>query len=196
WLDVDVAGAQLHSLFQEVVHRADHWRTAREVPQALDVVFAQLGKAVGIGSCLGAVLGQALVEGRAEIIKGGDPDGDLRPKHNFSGAKRGEVGRVGHRQRHAVIGTEREYQRLAQETGRERRRKRRRLQHVLQRDALELVKTGDLVGQVVRRELGQLPQFAIGDGLPTALAVALRLIRRFRARLQVSGAAKVLHELR
>ena len=47
-LDMDVAGAQLDGLLQQIVDRAHHRRAAGEIAQALDVVLAQLRNAVRI----------------------------------------------------------------------------------------------------------------------------------------------------
>ncbi len=47
-LDMDVAGAQFHRLFEQIVDGAHHRRTAGEIAQAFDIIFARLRGMLGV----------------------------------------------------------------------------------------------------------------------------------------------------
>ncbi len=202
-LDVDVAGAQLDCLFQEIVDGAHHGRAAGEIAQAFNIVLAQLLKSVCSAAILRLAVDKALIQHRGHIVESCDLDFDLRPEHDFRGAPRRQIGRIGNRERDpAIRGVIGKDQGLAEKARRESCGQRGGRQHILQRRALAFVETGSLIGEFPRRQVGGLPQFRLRDGLQIAPKLALRLVRRSCARnisrvrqLQVPGPTKMLHEL-
>jgi hypothetical protein len=100
---MDVARAQLNRLLQEIVDGANHRRAAGEVAQALDVVLARKHLAGQI-SRLGHVFAKAAVEYDREIFDRGNLDRDIPTEHDFGGALRCRVGRIGNGERSAAIG--------------------------------------------------------------------------------------------
>ncbi len=60
---MDVAGAELQRLFEKIVDRANHRRAAGKIPQALDIVVAQLVERV-TAQRLQALIAEPLVERR------------------------------------------------------------------------------------------------------------------------------------
>jgi hypothetical protein len=201
-LDMDVACAQLDRLLQEVVDRAHDRRAAGKVAQAFNVVLAQLRQPVRIAASLGLVGDEALVQDNPKLVESGDPDLDVRPKHDLGGALRGDIcGVRDGKDSAAILGLEGKDQGLAQKALREGRDQRGGRQHVLQCNTLAAEKASRLIGEFARRQRGHLPRLGKRGRLRVARTTALRLvgdggIRDLRglSRLQVPGPAKVLDE--
>ena len=158
-LDVNVARAQLVGFFEQIAHRADDRRAAREVAQALDIVVGDLRRGIGRGRRRGILLAEALVEDGGDVLERGDGDVDTVAQNNSSRAHGGGVARIGDGEHglpvRAAVGKDRH---LAQEAPRELLHQRLGREQIGQRNARDLEELRDLVGEVVRRKLGQLPQ--------------------------------------
>ena len=147
-LDMNVAGAQLDGFFQQIVDGANHRRAARKVAQALDVVFAR-NETGPPHPRLGIVFAKAAIEHDLEIFDRSNRDRDVPAEHDFGGALRRPVGRIGNRQsRISVGGLIGEDRHLPQKPLRERLVERRRRQQLLKRHALEAGKAGRFVGKI------------------------------------------------
>ena len=135
-LDMDVAGAQLDGLFQEIVDRAHDRRAAGEIAQAFDIVLVRLPEAVDLGGVFRAVARKALIQHDGQIVECGNPDFDRGAENDLGRASCRKVGRVRHRKQDAAIGgLIGKYQGFAQKALREGRNQRRSLQHFLERHA-------------------------------------------------------------
>ena len=159
-LDMDVGGAQFDRLFEQVADRPDDRRAARKIAQALDVVERAGGDAAALGFRRRFLAGQPLLENRGDILEGRDV-ADHVPQHDLRRADGGVVARIGDGEPAfaalALIGKDRH---LAQEAGRKPLRQGRRGDQIGQRETLEIVEAGDLVGEFGGRELGRLPQLS------------------------------------
>jgi len=190
-LDVNVAGAQLDGLFQEIAHGADHRRPGGEVAQALDVVLARIGGViVGLRRCR-VIVAEPLIERRLDVLERGDLDLHVAAEHDAGGADRGGIARIGDREnRLALRRLKRKHQHLAQEAPGELVRQRRRRQQVGQADARHLEESRDLVGEIIGRKIGQSPQLVQG-----AFVLGLRSSGQRIAVARKMILAKVVREL-
>ena len=117
---MDVAGAKLDRLFEKVVDCTNHRRAAREIAQALDIIFPWLRS--DIGGCINLAIVQPPIENEREILRGRNLDRQAGPKHNLLGTQRRLIGRVGDGQdRPAIRRAIGKYNGLAQEALRKRR---------------------------------------------------------------------------
>jgi len=134
-----------------VVDGAHHRRTARQIAQRLDIVIGARGRRlVAVGSRF-VVLAEALGQHRGDVLVGGDLDLDRLPQHDFGGAHRGDVGRIGeHQPRPPVRPGIRKHQRLTQESAREFRHQGRSGKHLRQACAGQPGRSPrPLVGEVI-----------------------------------------------
>ena len=188
-LDVDIARAQLVGFFEEIAHRAHHRRAAREVAQALDVVVGDLRRGIGGGRRRGVLFAEALVEDGGDVLERSDGDLDPVSENDSRRAHGGGVARIGDGEKgfpvRAAVGKDRHF---AQEATRELLHQRLGREQIGQRDARNVEELRDLVGEVVRRQLGLLPQFlkcALAAGalaqrnLASKMILAAQMVREF-----------------
>jgi hypothetical protein len=106
-------------------------------------------------------IAQPLGERRGDVLERGDLDLDRTAEHDFGRADGGRVARIGKRNAEPLIrrpvGKDRG---LAQETSRERRRVRGGGDQLGQTHPRQPVKARHLVGEVVGRQIRQLPQLS------------------------------------
>ena len=89
-LDVNVAGAQLYGLFQQIVDGANHGCAAGKVAQAFDVVLTRLVQFVATGQ-IDIVVAQAPIKRNREVFDRGDLDRDIPRLSTISAARRAAV---------------------------------------------------------------------------------------------------------
>jgi hypothetical protein len=190
-LDVDVAGAQFHRLFQQIVDRAHDRRAACEIAQALDIVLTRLGRKAR--RQIGIVLVQPMAEDDGEVLRCRDPDLNAWAKHDLRRALRRLISRIGHCEHNAAVRASIwKDNRFAKETLRERRHERRRRHHVLQRDALKIMETRGFIRELAGRQIGQFPQLGLTDVRPAPRGWVTAPVNR----RQALASAEIFHELR
>ncbi len=93
-LDVNYRSHEIRQRFEQAVHRAHDRRAAREVAQAVDVVFA--GRQMfGFAGRLRRITAEPLVERRRNILKRGDRYREVVAQNDPGGMDRGRVGGIG-----------------------------------------------------------------------------------------------------
>src|SRR5450759_4667173 len=91
---MDIAGAQLHGFFEQVVDRAHDWGAAREIAQTFNVV-------IGAGASRSTIprrrflAAKLLGENGRDILEGGNLDRYSAAKDDFGGMDGGGVAWVG-----------------------------------------------------------------------------------------------------
>ncbi len=161
--DMDVAGAQLHRLFEQIVDGAHHGRAAGKIAQAVDA-FVVAG-ALAFRRFLGPfrVRPQTLGERRRDVLERGDGDLDRPAEHDFHAFLRRDVVGIADRQAKSVLARrERKDRRFAQEPLGEAPGQRMRAHQLGQRQPRQLKKRGDFLGEVMGRDVARFPQLANG----------------------------------
>ena len=167
-LDVDVARAQLDRLFQQIVDGADDRRAAGEIAQAVDVVVGPGRRRLRRLGRRHVLVAEALVQRGRDILERGDLDRRPEPPSTISAARRHAVSVGSPTARHNCrAGLIRKDHHLAQKARREMLDQGGGRQQLRQAHARQAVEARHLVGEIVGRELGRLPEFS-----QRALAVA------------------------
>ena len=131
---MNVAGAQLEGLLEQIVHGAHDRRSAGEVAQALDVVLGDL-RGIGRAGRRDVVLAETLIEYGGDVLERCHRNLDVAAEHDRGGAHCGGIAGVGDRQHHLAVGRpEWKHHHLAQESPGELLHQRRRRQQVRQGD--------------------------------------------------------------
>ena len=172
---MNVTGVQLDREFEQIVDRADHRRPAGEVPQAFDVILTGQRILAALARRHFLIAGK-LVQGGRDVLERRHHDGDLATQHELSRPRGRGLAGIGDGEASLLIGgAKREDHRLAEEPPRKMLRQRLSGHQVGQRDARQLKEPGGLVGEVVGRQVGRLPQFRRALALTVSLPGALRI---------------------
>ena len=97
-LDVNIARAQFHRLFEQVVDRAHDGRAAGQIAQVLDIVVGMGGSCIGDFGQSGVVIANARGENGGDVLERGDGDADAAAEHDLGGLHRRRVIGIGNRQ--------------------------------------------------------------------------------------------------
>ena len=150
--DVNVAGAQLHRLFHQVVDSAYDRRPAGEVPQIVDVLF-RAADVASLNAARSRIIGvEPVAEQRRDVFERSYDDFKRAAKDEFRGLQRFSIRWIANRKRRfSVVGLEWKYLRLPQKPPRKAVGQRASFREFGKRQTTQAKKARDFVRKFVRR---------------------------------------------
>ena len=149
---MNVAGAQLHGPFEQVVDRAHDRRTARQIAQILDIVVGMREIRFGGIGRRQIFLAQAGGQNGGDVLERGNHRAHSTAEHDLGGAHRRRVDRVADGKAiTAVGGLKRENRHLEQKAARKAPDQRPCFHQLGKAHAPRPIEARDLIGEVVGR---------------------------------------------